>query len=205
MRTSKLLVSDIGLFTGASSDKSPGDSLLFKQSALRGVSYALTHKRASEQEETDYRSAHGDIGRLRAYDNFCVVCEYRSAARDEIEKLDASAKVFTFHVCNHSNLKAFVAISGRKNTDSDKWTIQGWWNVAPGDCTTMGPFVRGHFYYLADGLGGRRGWYGSFPLCVPNIRFEKINYGGRCVAGETLKKFKTVDIDQTDYYWNLGN
>jgi hypothetical protein len=30
------------LFTAASSDKSPGDSLLFKQSALRGVSYALT-------------------------------------------------------------------------------------------------------------------------------------------------------------------
>ena len=42
MRTSKLLLSDIGLFTGVSLDKSPGDSLLFKQSALRGVSYALT-------------------------------------------------------------------------------------------------------------------------------------------------------------------
>jgi hypothetical protein len=42
VRTSKLLLSDIGLFTGVSSDKSPGDSLLFKQSALRGVSYALT-------------------------------------------------------------------------------------------------------------------------------------------------------------------
>ena len=41
MRTSKLLLSDIGLFTGVSLDKSPGDSLLFKQSALRGV-YALT-------------------------------------------------------------------------------------------------------------------------------------------------------------------
>jgi hypothetical protein len=27
-------------------DKSPGDSLLFKQSALRGVSYALTIERA---------------------------------------------------------------------------------------------------------------------------------------------------------------
>ena len=40
MRTSKLLLSDIGLFTGVSLDKSPGDSLLFKQSALRGVSYA---------------------------------------------------------------------------------------------------------------------------------------------------------------------
>jgi hypothetical protein len=35
-----LLLSDIGLFTTASSDKSPGDSLLFKQSVLRGVSYA---------------------------------------------------------------------------------------------------------------------------------------------------------------------
>ena len=42
MRTSKLLLSDIGLLTGVSLDKSPGDSLLFKQSALRGVSYALT-------------------------------------------------------------------------------------------------------------------------------------------------------------------
>jgi hypothetical protein len=42
VRTSKLLLSDIGLFTGVSLDKSPGDSLLFKQSALRGVSYALT-------------------------------------------------------------------------------------------------------------------------------------------------------------------
>src|SRR6266478_2733686 len=30
------------LFTGVSLDKSPGDSLLFKQSALRGVCYALT-------------------------------------------------------------------------------------------------------------------------------------------------------------------
>jgi hypothetical protein len=37
-----LLLSDIGLFTGVSLDKSPGDSLLFKQSALRGVSYTLT-------------------------------------------------------------------------------------------------------------------------------------------------------------------
>jgi hypothetical protein len=45
VRTSKLLLSDIGLFTGASLDKSPGDSLLFKQSALRGVSYALTPQR----------------------------------------------------------------------------------------------------------------------------------------------------------------
>jgi hypothetical protein len=42
VRTSKLLLSDIGLFTGLSLDKSPGDSLLFEQSALRGVSYALT-------------------------------------------------------------------------------------------------------------------------------------------------------------------
>jgi hypothetical protein len=42
VRTSKLLLSDIGLFTAVSLDKSPGDSLLFKQSALRGVCYALT-------------------------------------------------------------------------------------------------------------------------------------------------------------------
>src|SRR6202522_2888303 len=50
VRTSKLLLSDIGLFTGVSLDKSPGDSLLFKQSALRGVSYALTiHVDADEE------------------------------------------------------------------------------------------------------------------------------------------------------------
>jgi hypothetical protein len=36
------------LFTAASSDKSPGDSLLFKQSALRGVSYALTFDRVKK-------------------------------------------------------------------------------------------------------------------------------------------------------------
>jgi hypothetical protein len=51
VRTSKLLLSDIGLFTGVSSDKSPGDSLLFKQSALRGVSYALTHQRMAKVDD----------------------------------------------------------------------------------------------------------------------------------------------------------
>src|ERR1700737_4266067 len=42
VRTSKHLLSDIRSHTGVSLDKSPGDSLLFEHSALRGISYALT-------------------------------------------------------------------------------------------------------------------------------------------------------------------
>ena len=60
MRTSKILLSDIGLLTGLSSDKSPGDSLLFKLSALRGVSYALTLKEHEAGAKTaDLARKHG--------------------------------------------------------------------------------------------------------------------------------------------------
>ena len=103
-------------------------------------------------------------------------------------------------------MKAFVAVMGRKDPNATAWTLEGWWNILPGDCASIGPFARGWFYYMADAPGGRRGWFGSaINLCVPNVRFEKINYGGTCLSGENLKKFYGASVQQDPFNWNLGN
>ena len=62
VETQKLLLSDIGLFTGIGVDKSPGDTLLFKQSALRGVSYALTPRRPTLEDHVHQITACGHMG-----------------------------------------------------------------------------------------------------------------------------------------------
>jgi serine/threonine protein kinase/uncharacterized membrane protein len=165
----------------------------------------LRRQRIAEQESMMFQNAHGEEYALQRYIDSCSICTYRAAAESERDRIQHDAKMFTFHVCNNSNLKAYVAVSGRKDPDGTAWTIAGYWNILPGNCTDIGPWSRGQFYYMADGEGGHRGWYGSFPLCVPNVRFEKINYGGNCTAGEKVKKFYNVLVSGSQYNWNLGN
>ena len=139
----------------------------------------LRRQATSNQESTMYRNAQGDADLLQRYIDTCSVCDYRGAATNERDQLRRAAQVFTFHVCNNSSMKAFVAVMGGKDPNATAWTLEGWWNILPGDCASMGPFAHGWFYYMADAPGGRRGWFGSaINLCVPNVASRKSITGG---------------------------
>ena len=55
-------------------DKSPGDSLLFKQSALRGVSYALTIERDYHELKQEVGLGHFEGRSWRGFHHHATLC-----------------------------------------------------------------------------------------------------------------------------------
>jgi uncharacterized membrane protein len=114
---------------------------------------------------------------------------------------------FSFRVCNKTRRDASVAIAAHVSATDNTWYAQGWWVVNAGDCSTIGDFTKGWFYYYAKSHTGD--WAGSgkntSDTCVTNSSFKRSDPPGyRCGKHEKLITFNGKFIDKEDTFtWNL--
>lgn len=120
----------------------------------------------------------------------------------------AGSRTFTFHVCNKTSHDASVAIAAHVSVDDDKnWYTQGWWVVSAGDCSVIGEFPKGWFYYYAKSKTGD--WRGSgndaSNTCVRDAPYKRPDPPGyQCGNNEKLVAFNGKHIDEGDSFtWNL--
>jgi uncharacterized membrane protein len=111
----------------------------------------------------------------------------------------AKAQMFTFEVCNRSNVSASVAVSNRVAPGDARFEVQGWWTVAAGNCENLGDFVQGWFYIYAEQTNsGRIVWEGDFPLCIQYPGpFDVVHASGITCSSNLLKQFTAEQIPST--------
>jgi uncharacterized membrane protein len=224
----------------ADSRPSPGPAALAKAPQpnmllpVIGILLLLAGAARFVYEEQNYQAAHGDIDRLNAYLQNCIMCMRKSAAQQEANSLRSSvaaseqvqtggqeqngpqtaqsvpeepsyppqqvSQFFQLQACNNGCAPVSVAVSYYSQQDS-KWVTRGWWNVRGNQCTSLGSFNKGVFYYYAmyyfthaDAAAG------GFNLCV-NLRsgFSYANKGGQCPRGGEARRFVSLNI-QSDQY-----
>src|SRR5262245_26738737 len=73
-----------------------------------------------------------------------------TAAAEEAARKNKEAQFFLLKVCNKSNRRASIAAMGRTGLDNDEWHVEGWWNVAPRQCSNIKRYVRGKIYLFAQ-------------------------------------------------------
>src|SRR5262249_35603277 len=116
----------------------------------------------------------------------CVLGTFLGAA-------EAGAQTFRFRVCNHSNVTASVAVSHYVSPSDNRFVVEGWWSVDPGNCAWIGAFPLGGFYYYAEQRNSQRiYWPGTdINLCVRHPGpWERVNTAGyNCRSDETLRGF----------------
>jgi uncharacterized membrane protein len=110
------------------------------------------------------------------------------------------SQFFQLQACNTGCAPASVAMSYYSQQDGS-WVTRGWWTVRGNQCTSLGSFNKGAFYYYAM-------YYfthadvaaGGFNLCV-NVRseFSYANKGGQCPRGGEARRFVSLNI-QSDQY-----
>jgi uncharacterized membrane protein len=115
-----------------------------------------------------------------------------------------SSPTFTFKVCNKTKRSASVAIAAMD--DTKKWYAQGWWAVSAGECSTVGAFAKGWFYYYAKSSTGD--WHGTgsdvSKTCVRSSAFKRSDPDGyECGKGETLVAFNGKNISDDSFTWNI--
>jgi len=120
----------------------------------------------------------------------------------------AQAQMFTFKVCNTSPVNAQVAIAAHVSPSNKAWQAQGWWVVNAGECSTIGEFPIGWFYYYAKATD--RNWHGSgsdaSKTCVESGPFKRADPPGyTCTSKETLENFagKLVESGGGTFTWTL--
>jgi uncharacterized membrane protein len=112
---------------------------------------------------------------------------------------------FSFQVCNQSDRWAAVAIMGREAPDSNQWIVQGWWQVAPYQCSNIGRYVRGAFYAMAEHLNAPGRWTNNnIMLCVEHPGpFRRINTPNSACLPNDLVPFRGFQVTQATETWNL--
>ena len=120
----------------------------------------------------------------------------------------ASSPTFTFKVCNKTKRSASVAIAGQVSNDHKTWTwyTQGWWAVSAGECSTIGEFAKGWFYYYAK--SATSDWHGTDShlsrTCVSSSAFKRSDPAGyQCAKGEKLVAFNGNNINDDTFTWNI--
>lgn len=119
----------------------------------------------------------------------------------------AQAQTFTFKVCNNSGRTASVAVAAHLSTSDKRWQAEGWWEVRDGQCSTIGNFPQGWFYYYAK--AGSREWEGTGKdksnTCVRSAKFKRFDPEGyKCSGDEKLAAFNGKFIENDDTFtWTL--
>ena len=81
----------------------------------------------------------------------------------------AGAAQAGLEVCNQTGEAQSIAIGYKGETD---WTSEGWWKIAPGECSVLvgGDLTKRYYYYHADSKGG--GFRGQdYVFCTQNDEF----------------------------------
>ena len=119
----------------------------------------------------------------------------------------AQAQTFKFEVRNHGERTARVAIAAHVSPSDKRWQAEGWWEVRPRQCTTVGNFPQGWFYYYAK--NDNRDWPGSgkdkSSTCVRSAKFKRFDPEGyKCSGDEKLVEFNGKKIESGDTFtWTL--
>lgn len=123
----------------------------------------------------------------------------------------SETEYFDFEVCNHSKLQARVAVMARKNPLAGDWTVEGWFRVSSGACSTIGKYAKKAIYSVALVAGSpRMGARGSdTKLCVefpgPFSRVHTAGY--KCHPNERLESFKLIEVPPgaNKFTWGLND
>lgn len=103
------------------------------------------------------------------------------------ETLRIDNETFLFNVCNKSPTDVTLAISGRSAPQSTDFLVAGWFLVKKGQCSDLGPFMKGDFFWTA--AGPNEIWGKGVRLCVQPKAFKRIHSPGereKCGKGYTL-------------------
>ena len=109
------------------------------------------------------------------------------------------------NVCNHTRTPARVAV-GR--FDGTAWISEGWWVLAPKQCSTVVPGrLKARYYYLYAVDNGAGAWGGARKFCVGTADKFVSRERGRCAAqGMDSKGFFAVDTGSAaDYTQSLSD
>jgi uncharacterized membrane protein len=155
----------------------------------------------ADAEESQYRTARGDVKALKQYVAQCNVCAFASDAVSEIneQRSKGADDLFDVEVCNHEYLPVDVAFAGRPDPNSDMWTSEGWWTVNSGKCEKIAKLRKGNFYLTAHNERGV--WSGDESdrksYCTSNKAFTRIllQEGGDCLEGENTTLFGTKHFE----------
>ena len=113
---------------------------------------------------------------------------------------------FSFQVSNKTDAPASVAIY-YYDLAIPVWHTQGWWVVIPGQCTVIGAFSRGAFFYYAKSQ--TRDWGGSGvsnKICVSNSQFYNTigpGFNDPTCSSDEKKAFIRNDINDDAFTWTL--
>jgi uncharacterized membrane protein len=113
--------------------------------------------------------------------------------------------LFSFEVCNRSSENASLAVAARLMPESD-WTIEGWWTVNSGSCSTIGRFAKGKFYATAKAVNGLRGWFGTDShQCVefPGPFKRNDHPGSACPSSRQIMGFHEFSTSDEKYTWSI--
>lgn len=113
------------------------------------------------------------------------------------------------HVCNKSSHKAYIAVGYGEG--KDVWRSEGWYEIAPGNCSSVYQGdVSGSFFYLYGASGDERTaiWSGDRSFCVhPTNKFDYRSKADGCGrGGSEMRSFWEVKTDgAVDYTENINN
>jgi uncharacterized membrane protein len=118
------------------------------------------------------------------------------------------AQFFMLKVCNKSSRRASVAVMGRTAVDAEDWHVEGWWNVAPNQCSNLKKYVKGKIYLFAQEDGNPSVmWRGNaLQACVASPGpFDRVNReGSKCGSNERLVSFSSFSAADESFLWNLS-
>lgn len=103
------------------------------------------------------------------------------------EKLRIDNETFVFNVCNKSPTDVTLAISGRSAPQSPDFLVAGWFLVKKGQCSDLGSFMKGDFFWTA--IGTKETWGQDVRMCVQSTPFKRTRSPGereKCGKGFTL-------------------
>jgi len=127
---------------------------------------------------------------------------------EEPKRKSNEAQFFVLKVCNQSSRRASVAAMGKTSPENDDWHVEGWWSVAPRQCSSLKKFVKGAIYLFAQEDGNPAVmWQGTaLRTCVASPGpFDRVNRDGyKCGAGERLVSFLSFSASDDSFVWNLS-
>jgi len=109
------------------------------------------------------------------------------------------------NVCNKTAKPARLA-AGR--FDGMAWISEGWWTIAPGQCSEVVPGkLNARYYYLYASDGGAGSWDGSRNFCISADDKFQIRGRGNCAGrGFDTRGFFGVDTgNKSDFTQTLSD
>jgi len=127
---------------------------------------------------------------------------------EQLKPKNNEAQFFMLKVCNKSKRRASVATIGRTSPDSEDWHVEGWWNVAPQQCSNLKKYVKGKIYLFAQEDGNVSvKWQGTARrTCVASPGpFDRVDRDGyKCAARERPVSFLSFSASDDSFIWNLS-